>query len=168
MDQNNSKEETKTPENGLIGVTSSPAITSPTKQFSLLVVVIVGAGALLLGVLLGSVAVNHDGPFADKHGQHAAKHERSESPRTGEETPKAHDMARMMHDMNARLVGLSGTAFDEVFLQEMIIHHEGAVAMAELALTNAADPRIKDIAAAIIAAQNEEIAAMQRWQTAGQ
>jgi len=72
----------------------------------------------------------------------------------------------MMMSMNAELEGKTGDAFDQAFLSEMIIHHEGAVEMAELALTNAKHQEIKDLANAIIGAQNEEISQMKGWQKA--
>ena len=75
-------------------------------------------------------------------------------------------MADMMQSMNAELQGKTGDAFDQAFLSEMIIHHEGAVEMAQLALTNAKHQEIKDLAKAIIAAQNKEIADMKGWMKA--
>ena len=72
-------------------------------------------------------------------------------------------MADMMHSMNAELQGKTGDAFDQAFLSEMIIHHQGAVEMAQLALTNAKHQEIKDLAKAIIVAQNKEIADMKGW-----
>lgn len=76
---------------------------------------------------------------------------------------QAMSMADMMASMNAELKGKTGDAFDKAFLSEMIVHHEGAVEMAELALTNAAHQEIKDLATAIISAQNKEIADMKAW-----
>ena len=76
------------------------------------------------------------------------------------------NMADMMASMNAALKGKTGDAFDQAFLAEMIVHHEGAVEMAELALVNAKHQEIKDLAGAIIAAQNKEIAQMKAWQKA--
>lgn len=75
-------------------------------------------------------------------------------------------MADMMTAMNAELEGKTGDAFDQAFLAEMIVHHEGAVAMAQLALTNAKHQEIKDLAKAIVSAQNKEIAEMRAWQKA--
>ncbi len=75
-------------------------------------------------------------------------------------------MADMMHSMNAELQGKTGDAFDQAFLSEMIIHHQGAVEMAQLALTNAKHQEIKDLAKAIIAAQNKEITDMKGWMKA--
>ena len=42
-----------------------------------------------------------------------------------------------MTEMNAALSSKTGDTFDEAFLLEMIAHHQGAVQMANLALTNA-------------------------------
>jgi len=72
-------------------------------------------------------------------------------------------MASMMHMMNAGLEGKTGDAFDQEFIEEMIVHHQGAIDMARLALTNAKHKEIKDLATAIISAQNDEIAQMKTW-----
>jgi uncharacterized protein (DUF305 family) len=46
----------------------------------------------------------------------------------------------------------------------MIPHHEGAIAMAQDAQQKAEHQEIKDLAQAIIAAQEGEIAQMKEWQ----
>lgn len=74
------------------------------------------------------------------------------------------DMSAMMANMNAGLQGKTGDAFDQEFLAEMIVHHQGAIDMAKLALTNAKHQEIKDLAQAIIAAQTKEIGEMKQWQ----
>lgn len=73
-------------------------------------------------------------------------------------------MSDMMISMNAELKGKSGDAFDQAFLAEMITHHQGAIEMAQLALTNAKHQEIKDLANGIISAQNKEIGEMKAWQ----
>lgn len=73
-------------------------------------------------------------------------------------------MSDMMSSMNAELKGKTGDAFDQAFLAEMIVHHEGAVEMANLALTNAKNQEIKSLSKAIISAQNSEISQMKGWQ----
>ncbi len=79
-------------------------------------------------------------------------------------SPTAISLHGTMTDMNAALHGKTGDDFDKAFLSEMIIHHEGAVSMAEAALENAKHQEIKDLASAIISAQNKEIAEMRDWQ----
>lgn len=61
---------------------------------------------------------------------------------------------------------LKGEDYDRMFLANMIAHHQGAVDMANLALTSAKHQEIKDMANAIISAQTKEIGDMQSWQTA--
>lgn len=73
-------------------------------------------------------------------------------------------MQGSMDGMMAQLEGKTGDAFDQAFLSEMIMHHEGAVDMAEAALKNAKHQEIKDLAQAIITAQKAEIKQMQDWQ----
>ena len=48
----------------------------------------------------------------------------------------------------------------------MIVHHEGAIAMAQDAGQRAQHAEIKTLAEAIIAAQNAEVAQMKTWRTA--
>lgn len=60
---------------------------------------------------------------------------------------------------------LKGEDYDRMFLSNMIAHHQGAVDMANLALTNAKHQEIKDMANNIISAQTKEIGDMQSWQS---
>ena len=52
---------------------------------------------------------------------------------------------------------------DQHFVGMMIPHHEGAVTMADLALSRARHPEIKQLAAAIRTVQTQEIEEMQSW-----
>ena len=60
---------------------------------------------------------------------------------------------------------LTGEDYDRMFLANMIAHHQGAVDMANLALTSAKHQEIKDMANNIISAQTKEIGDMQSWQS---
>src|SRR3989344_2236288 len=66
-------------------------------------------------------------------------------------------MGSAMDDMMEGLQGKTGDAFDQAFLSEMIMHHQGAVVMAQAALQNSQHQEIKDMAKAIISAQTTEI-----------
>lgn len=57
----------------------------------------------------------------------------------------------------------SHNAQDTTFVQMMIVHHQGAIEMADLASTRASDAHVKDLAAKIKAAQQPEIDRMQGW-----
>jgi len=76
----------------------------------------------------------------------------------------AMNMSSDMSMMSSSLKGLKGDEFDKKFISEMITHHEGAVDMAELALTNAKHQEVKTMAQNIISAQTKEIDEMQTWQ----
>ncbi len=52
---------------------------------------------------------------------------------------------------------------DAHFIVMMIPHHQGAIAMSELALTRARHPEIKALAQRIIASQSREITQMRQW-----
>ncbi len=58
--------------------------------------------------------------------------------------------------------GMTGPA-DQRFIVMMIPHHEGAIAMAELALTRARQPQLRALARRIQASQTEENSRMRSW-----
>jgi uncharacterized protein (DUF305 family) len=58
------------------------------------------------------------------------------------------------------LEAASGSAFDQMFLEMMIAHHEGAIEMAQQELADGEYKAAKDLAQQIIAAQTAEIAQM--------
>jgi len=72
----------------------------------------------------------------------------------------ANKMGMLTDDELQELASLSGEAFDRRFAESMIMHHEGAVAMAETVLANGADDEVRVLATTIIAAQQAEIAEM--------
>jgi uncharacterized protein (DUF305 family) len=60
-------------------------------------------------------------------------------------------------------VATTHNAADVSFSQAMIVHHQGAIAMAKLAVTRASTQGVKDLASRIEAAQSPEIAEMTAW-----
>jgi uncharacterized protein (DUF305 family) len=53
--------------------------------------------------------------------------------------------------------------FDEAFIDAMIPHHRSAIEMAQVALENSDNPKIKELAQNIISAQQREIEQMTQW-----
>ncbi|OHA85631.1 MAG: hypothetical protein A2408_01020 [Candidatus Yonathbacteria bacterium RIFOXYC1_FULL_52_10] len=73
-------------------------------------------------------------------------------------------MGGAMDDMMSGLEGKSGAALEEAFLDEMIVHHEGAVEMARELLAGTKRPELVKMANDIISAQTNEIEMMKQWQ----
>ena len=67
--------------------------------------------------------------------------------------------------MSAPAASADHNAADLSFAQQMIVHHQGAVEMADLAPTRAANQQVKDLAIKIKAAQAPEIEQMTGWLT---
>jgi uncharacterized protein (DUF305 family) len=70
------------------------------------------------------------------------------------------DMKGVMNTMNHDISNVSGAEFDKAFLENMIIHHEGAVSMANTALKKSQNPSIRSLSEEIIKAQKKEILMM--------
>jgi uncharacterized protein (DUF305 family) len=56
---------------------------------------------------------------------------------------------------------MSGTNFDRMFLQNMIVHHQGAIDMSNTELAQGSNPETRQLAQKIINAQQAEIKEMQ-------
>lgn len=69
----------------------------------------------------------------------------------------------MVTAMSQTLKGKSGDDLDKQFITDMSIHHNGAIEMAQLALTNAKHQELKDFAQRIIDAQTKEMSDMNTW-----
>jgi uncharacterized protein (DUF305 family) len=92
----------------------------------------------------------------------------------GAEAPAEGGMADMGHSGMSGMSGMttpeqmdqmgraSGAAFDTMFLENMIAHHEGAVTDAQRELTEGVNPQAKDLAGRIIAAQTAEMDQMEQ------
>jgi uncharacterized protein (DUF305 family) len=80
--------------------------------------------------------------------------------------PELAETSGMAMDMGPMEVPAGDAPFDQRFIQAMIPHHEGAIAMAQDALQNAEQQEIRDLAQAIIDAQEAEIAQMRQWLSA--
>ena len=58
---------------------------------------------------------------------------------------------------------MSNAPYDAQFIDSMMMHHEGAIAMANQALKEGQRQEVKDLAANIVKAQESEIAQMKNW-----
>ncbi len=110
-------------------------------------------GALVLGLLAGYLVWGIDARGGEMHMM--------------SDGTMMHDeemgMEAMMHDMMMGLEGKTGDEFDKAFLSEMIVHHEGAVDMANAVLATSKRPELVKLANDIISAQTKEISMMKSW-----
>ena len=107
-------------------------------------VVIVGIVALIVGLAGGYMFANSANDTA---------------------TPTQGHMSASNDSMVANLQGKTGTAFDLAFIEEMTVHHEGAIDMARLVPQSTSRPELLKLASDIISAQTSEIQMMSQWKT---
>lgn len=71
----------------------------------------------------------------------------------------------VMHSGDMHML-MNANPFDKAFIDMMIVHHEAAIAMAQQILTTTQREEIRELANAIIAAQQKEIDDMRQWRAA--
>ena len=122
--------------------------------------VLYGIIGLLTGIILmgftATFAVNnnHDG-MMNMMGMHGSTNSQG----------MMDDDNMSMGEMTDILKNKTGDDFDKAFIEQMIIHHQGAIDMAKLAKQNAKHEEVKNLADDILSAQSKEIDMMQTWQT---
>lgn len=120
----------------------------------------IGTTFLVVGLVVGW------GIWGGSHGD-MSQHQMSDgSMMSNSAVMEGHSMTmrQMMDSMSASLVGKKGNDFDSAFLEEMIPHHQGAVAMAQMVLTTSKRPELIKLANDIITSQQKEIDQMRSWQ----
>ena len=82
--------------------------------------------------------------------------------------PAAGDQAFVASEaeMHRLMAAASGETLDQAYIAKMIAHHQGAVAMAEVALRDSRDPEVRRMAQAVVDTQTREIAEMRAWRPA--
>jgi uncharacterized protein (DUF305 family) len=74
------------------------------------------------------------------------------------------DLAKGMAETNALMMqGMTATDIDVAFVCGMIPHHQAAINMAKAELAHGDDPWVKELAQAVIDAQQREIDEMLAW-----
>ena len=136
--------------------------------------IVVGLVALVVGAGIGTMhgRYGYDERFEHGGNQNSRwSQDKQDNCRGG----MMHDMSKindgqgmqgMMDTMNGSLEGKTGDALDAAFLNEMLVHHQGAVDMANTLLKGTKRPELTKLANDIIAAQTKEIEQMKAWRAA--
>jgi uncharacterized protein (DUF305 family) len=118
------------------------------------------ATPLLFGIILTAAPA-----MANTHDPHAG-HKMPESSSTSKtaEHPGTTALKAANDKMHKDMMAAPYTDNTDVdFVRGMIPHHQGAVDMAKAVLAHGKDPEIRKLAEAIVKAQEEEIAFMNKW-----
>ena len=124
----------------------------------------------IIGLLAGSlltVAVTSNAVNNQNYGMMRMMGIRQQAASCPMEEAKANGMMGIgssMEEMMESITEKTDDDFDKAFIEAMIVHHQGAIDMANEAKTAAKHQEIKDLADDIINAQTSEIEMMKSWQ----
>ncbi|MES2862339.1 MAG: DUF305 domain-containing protein [Pseudomonadota bacterium] len=66
-------------------------------------------------------------------------------------------------EMHRLMTAASGETVDQAYVAKMVAHHQGAIAMAQVALKESREPEIRRMAQTVIDTQTREIEEMRTW-----
>lgn len=119
-------------------------------------VLLVAAGALLVGTVVGYVVREKTDRWEGMHDKYGWRVESREA---------KYGMHGAMDGMMQGLSNKTGDELDKAFLDAMIVHHQGAIEMSKVLVANTKHPEMQKLGNDIIEAQTKEIQMMQTWRT---
>lgn len=123
-------------------------------------------GALLVLIFANNAVNSNNGQMMKMMGMHQVSSEQSVTQGMNQmHDQMMGDDEMTMSGMVNGLKGKTGDDFDNVFISEMIDHHQGAIDMAKLAEKNAKHDEIRNLAKDIISTQAKEVNEMKQWQS---
>ena len=118
----------------------------------------------VIGLLAGVIIAGFTATYAVNNNNNSMMKIMGMHTNTSSNHGMMNDNDMSMNDMTSSLSGKTGDDFDKAFIAEMIVHHQGAIDMANLAKQNAKHDEIKTLANDIVTAQTKEINEMKSWQ----
>jgi uncharacterized protein (DUF305 family) len=125
--------------------------------------VIIGLLALIVGLLLGYFFGANMMPQRSFFGAGSMYEEMGENMYGDEIIDGDGAMQHAMDEMMLIGRGQTGEAYEEAWLRGMIVHHLGAIAMAENLLEETDRPELIELANTIIESQAREVEHMKGW-----
>ncbi len=129
------------------------------KNHAIIIGLLALIAGLILGYFFGASNIPHHGLYSND-----IMHEEMEEHMYGDEL--IDEDGAMMHAMDEMMLGFrgkTGEAYEQAFLRGMIVHHIGAVQMAEELLKQTDRPELRAFAQDIIEVQSQEIETMKGW-----
>ena len=125
----------------------------------------------LMGISLGAIAACNPNSATSKSTNNSSSSPivpngmMNNNPGNNSSSPTMMGTPGMMNHSMTMNLGPADANYDLRFIDGMILHHQGAVVMAQEAQQKSARPEIKKLATDIIAAQQEEVGKMKAWRT---
>jgi uncharacterized protein (DUF305 family) len=125
--------------------------------------IVIGLLALIVGLLLGYFFGVNTMPHRGSLGDESVYQEMGGHMYGDEIVDNDGAMQHAMDEMMLGFRGLEGEAYEEMFLRGMVVHHIGAIGMAEDLLEQTNRPELIELANNIISSQSNEVEMMRGW-----
>lgn len=125
-------------------------------------VIIIGLLALILGLIIGYFLAPR-GMMSPRHMTSMQGHMEEYREHEDERFEGNGFMQHAMDEMMVGLRGKHGAEYEEAFLEMMVVHHLGAIEMAEGLLEETEKPELTAMANDIIEVQTAEVEMMNAW-----
>jgi len=122
-----------------------------------------GLGAIVAAV--ATIASCSANPNSSTTNQPVVSSSPTQSIPMSKQMPQGMSQGNMMNHSMGMDLGPADANYDLRFIDGMMLHHQGAVVMAQEAQRKSSRTEIKKLAAEIITAQEKEIASMKTWRT---
>jgi len=124
-------------------------------------VLVIGLLALIIGLFVGYTLAPRT--MMDKETMVEVHEEMEDMMEHDEDVFADGAMQHSMDEMMRGLKGKTGEEYEKAFLEMMIVHHIGAIKMAEELLEETDRPELVKMANDIISVQNQEVDMMKAW-----